>query len=147
MAGLSRRSKSANSVFGLISSTLSIARTAALSTSLFVLKRVSRQIARLCAAVAVGRSPAAKAATRSPSHIEPVSGMPKRKLESGERRLAPQCHRVHSRKSGIRQSKTRARPHNPRECRQFSHHQKTNWRDRTGLAGVGGFELTDEPIR
>jgi hypothetical protein len=29
-------------------------------------------------------------ANRSPSHIGPVSGMPKRKLENGERRLAPQ---------------------------------------------------------
>ena len=27
-------------------------------------------------------------ANRSPSHIEPVSGMPKRKLENGEQRLA-----------------------------------------------------------
>jgi hypothetical protein len=31
-------------------------------------------------------------ANRSPSHIEPVSGMPKRKLENGEQRLAPQSH-------------------------------------------------------
>ena len=46
-------------------------------------------------------------ANRSPSHIEPVSGMPKRKLENGERRLAPQSHRVRSRKSGICQPETR----------------------------------------
>ena len=32
------------------------------------------------------------AANRSPSHIEPVSRMPKRKLENGEQRLAPQSH-------------------------------------------------------
>jgi hypothetical protein len=31
-------------------------------------------------------------ANRSPSHIGPVSGMPKRKLENGERRLPPQSH-------------------------------------------------------
>jgi hypothetical protein len=33
-----------------------------------------------------------RAANRSPSHIEPVSGTPKRKLENGERRLALQSH-------------------------------------------------------
>jgi hypothetical protein len=32
------------------------------------------------------------AANRSPPHIEPVSRMPKRKLENGEQRLAPQSH-------------------------------------------------------
>jgi hypothetical protein len=48
-------------------------------------------------------------ANRFPSHIEPVSGMPKRKLENGERRLAPQSHRVQSRKSGICRPETRAR--------------------------------------
>jgi hypothetical protein len=31
-------------------------------------------------------------ANRSPSHIEPVSSLPKRKLENGEQRLAPESH-------------------------------------------------------
>jgi len=31
-------------------------------------------------------------ANRSPSHIEPVSGTPERKLENGEQRLAWQSH-------------------------------------------------------
>ena len=33
-----------------------------------------------------------RSANRSPSHVEPVSGMPERKLENGEQRLAPQSH-------------------------------------------------------
>ena len=32
-------------------------------------------------------------ANGSPSHIEPVSGMPKRKSENGEQRLPPQSHK------------------------------------------------------
>jgi hypothetical protein len=35
-------------------------------------------------------SPKCRSANRSPSVIEPVCGMPKRKLEKGEQRLAPQ---------------------------------------------------------
>ena len=42
---------------------------------------------RLCLRRSIRRS-----ANRSPSHIEPVSGMPKRKLENGEQRLARQSH-------------------------------------------------------
>ena len=74
-------------------------------------------------------------ANRSPSHIEPVSGMPKRKLENGERRLAPQSHRVQRRNSRICQPETRARQPNPRECRRFSHTRKSHSGDRTGWLG------------
>jgi hypothetical protein len=45
-------------------------------------------------------TPIRSSENRSPSRLEPVSGMPKRKLENGERRLAPQSHRIQSRKSG-----------------------------------------------
>jgi hypothetical protein len=39
-------------------------------------------------------------ANRSPSHIGPVSGMPKRKLENGDQRLAPQSHQSTRRGDG-----------------------------------------------
>jgi hypothetical protein len=52
------------------------------------LSNAARQ--RLACAPITLRHPAPPCAV--PSHIEPVSGMPKRKLENGEGRLAPQSH-------------------------------------------------------
>jgi Phasin protein len=43
-------------------------------------------------ATSLGEAYTKAAANRSPSHIEPVSGMPKRKLENAEQRLAPRSH-------------------------------------------------------
>jgi len=90
----------------------------------------------------ISRSPASPrpaafmgAANRSPPHIEPVSRMPKRKLENGERRLAPQSHQSSPDIPRICRPETPARQPNPRECRRFSHTRKKHSGDRTGWLG------------
>jgi hypothetical protein len=62
--------------------------------------------------------------------------MPKRKLGNGERRLAGQSHQSAPEIPEIYRLETPARQPNPRECRRFSHSQKSHGGDRTGWLGM-----------
>jgi hypothetical protein len=70
---------------------------------------------------------------RSPSPIEPVSGVSETEIGKWRAETGAARPPVWTGNSGICRPESRARQPNPRECRQFSHSRKSNRRDRTGL--------------
>ena len=74
-------------------------------------------------------------ANRSPSPIEPVSDVPKRKLENGEQRLARQSHQSSPEIPEFAGRRLRRASLTREKYRQYLHGRKSNRRDRIGWLG------------
>jgi hypothetical protein len=90
------------------------------------------------------RRPQCGSANRSLSHIEPVSGMPKRKLENGEQRPVPETLRSWTESpeiAGQRLGRSRLTRRNVGGSHPGNHTPET------GLPGWGGRTRTQESVR